>query len=61
MNKFSDAFKHLQKLFPKLSSAKIKEGILLGHVSEKLSQIYFSLKKLNKLKRSAWMSIVEVT
>ena len=43
MNKSGEGFKHLQNLFPIISSAKLNEGILLGQISEKLLQIPYLL------------------
>jgi len=60
MDKSGEGFKHIQQLFPKLSSAKINEGIFVGPDIRKLISDSKFVRKLNKVERSAWVSIVDV-
>ena len=60
MNSNGEAFKHIQKLFPKLSKAKVKGGIFVGPQVKRLMQFDSFLEKLCAVKRRAWESFVSV-
>jgi len=60
MDKYGDGLKHIHNLFPNLSAAKINEGIFVGPDIRKLISDSNFVRKLNKLERSAWISIVDV-
>ena len=60
LNPESDAFKHIQELFPKLSEAKVKAEIFVGsQVKRRMKSDSFS-EKLSAVERRAWKSFVSV-
>lgn len=56
-----EGFLHLKTLFPKLSDAKLKEGIFVGRDIRKIIKDSKFMEKLNTLEKNAWLSFVEVT
>ena len=60
INPEGEAFKHTQKLFPKLSEAKVKGGIFVGPQVKRLMQSDSFLEKLSVVERKAWESFVFV-
>ncbi|KAL7837429.1 hypothetical protein SRHO_G00271400 [Serrasalmus rhombeus] len=60
LDKESRAFNYLQDLFPKLSEAKIKAGVLVGPQIKKIIECSEFPKKLNRKERAAWNSFVAV-
>ena len=58
-DKNSDAFKHLQKLFTKISAAKIKAGDFVGQQITKILDCNEFLKELTT-KKAAWNSFTPV-
>ena len=60
LNPESNAFKHIQELFPKLSEAKIKAGIFVGPQVKRLMKSDSFSEKLSAVERRAWKSFVSV-
>ena len=60
LNPESDAFKHIQELFPKFSEAKIKAGIFVGPQVKRLLKSDSFSEKLSAVERRAWKSFVSV-
>ena len=60
LNPENDAFKHIQKLFPKLSEAKIKGGVFVGPQVKRLVKYDSFSEKLSTVERRAWESFVSV-
>ena len=60
LNPESDAFKHIQELFSKLSEAKVKAGIFVGPQVKQLMKSDSFSEKLSALERRAWKSFVSV-
>ena len=60
LNPESDAFKHIQELFPKLSEAKVKAGIFVGPQVKRLMKSDSFSEKLSAVERRAWKSFVSV-
>ena len=60
LNSEGDAFKHIQELFPKLSEAKIKGGVLVGLQVRRLMKSDSFSEKLSAVERRAWKSFVSV-
>ena len=60
LNPESDAFKHIQELFPKLSEAKVKAGIFVGPQVKRLMKSDSFSEKLIAVERRAWKSFVSV-
>ena len=60
LNSKGDAFKHIQELFPKLSEAKIKGGVLVGLQVRRLMKSDSFSEKLSAVERRAWKSFVFV-
>lgn len=56
----SEAFQYLKKKFPKISDAKLKEGIFIGPQIRQLIKDNIFNSKLNKQESKAWMSMVQV-
>ena len=60
LNPESDAFKHIEELFPKLSEAKAKAGIFVGPQVKRLMKFDSFSEKLSAVERRAWKSFVSV-
>ena len=60
LNPESDAFKHIQQLFLKLSEAKVKAGIFVGPQVKRLMKSNSFSEKLSAVERRAWKSFVSV-
>lgn len=60
LNKEGDGFKHLRKIFPKLSDAKLKEGIFVGPQIRKLLNDPEFESKLRSVELDAWKSFKSV-
>ena len=60
MNPEGEAFKHIQKLFPKLSEAKVKGGIFVSTHVKRLMQSDSFHEKLSIVERRTWESFVSV-
>ena len=60
LNPESDAFKHIQELFLKLSEAKVKAGIFVGPQVKRLMKSDSFSEKLSAVERRAWKSFVSV-
>ena len=56
----SDAFQHIQSMFPKLSIAKVKAGVFVGPQVRRLINSETFPEKLTQLQRAAWSSFVAV-
>ena len=54
-----EAFQHIQNMFPKLSVAKVKEGVFVCQVRRLINSDSF-LAKLTQLELAAWKSFVAV-
>ena len=54
MNKHGKGFQHLTEKFPKLSDAKLKEGIFIGMVCETINDLFLHL--LTENETSAWLT-----
>lgn len=61
INKESAAFQFLKQKFPKLSDAKIKEGVFVGPDIKKLIQDPSFISALNNTEKQAWNAFVDVT
>ena len=55
-----EALKHIQKLFPKLSEAKIKAGVFVGPQVKRLIDSDSFPEKLSEVERAAWTSFVSL-
>ena len=60
MNPEGEAFKHIQKLFPKLLEAKVEGGMFVGPQVKRLMQSDSFLEKLSVVERRAWENFVSV-
>lgn len=60
LNPESEALKHIQELFPKLSEAKVKAGVFVGPQVKRLIDSDSFLQKLSDVERAAWTSFVSV-
>jgi len=60
LDKTSECFKYLQTVFPRLSEAKIKEGIFDGPQIRKLFKDNVFTSKMNSVEKAAWLSFREV-
>ena len=60
LNSKSDAFKHIQELFPKLSEAKSKGGVFVGPQVKRLMKSGNFFEKLSAVERRALNSFVSV-
>ena len=60
LNPESDAFKHIQELFSKLSEAKVKAGIFVGPQVKRLMKSDSFSEKFSAVERRAWKSFVSV-
>ena len=60
LNPESDLFKHIQKLFLKLSEAKINGGVFVGPQMKRLMKSDSFPGKLSAVERRAWKSFVSV-
>ena len=60
LNPKSDAFKHIQELFPKLSESKVKAEIFVGPQVKRLMKSDSFSKKLSAVERRAWKLFVSV-
>ena len=60
LNPESDAFKHIQELFPKLSEAKVKAGIFVGPQVKRLMKSDSFSEKLSAVERRPWKSFASV-
>lgn len=60
MNKEGDGFLYLKSVFPKLSDAKLKEGIFVGPQIRQLMKDTNFDKKLNDKEFNAWVSLKAV-
>ncbi|XP_036319803.1 uncharacterized protein LOC118734189 [Rhagoletis pomonella] len=58
LDKNSESFLHLETVFPKLSDAKIKEGIFIGPQIRKLMIDENFVEKLNEVEKRAWLSFI---
>jgi len=58
--KDGDTFKYLASKFPRLSEAKLKEGVFVGPDIRKLMRDEISDTKMKEIERSAWQSFKEV-
>ena len=54
----SDAFSYLKELFPRLSEAKLKEGIFIGPQVRKLIKSTLFRDKLTEPEKCAWDGVV---
>ena len=61
LNKSGEGFKQIEMLFPKISVAKLNEGIFVGPDLRKLIANSQFVAKLSHIERNAWLSFVEVT
>lgn len=61
MDRSGDGFLYLKEKFPKLSEAKIKEGIFVGPQIRQLMKDDIFKEKLSDLEKSAWESFMKVT
>lgn len=61
MDKNCDGFLYLKEKFPKLSEAKIKEGVFIGPQIRQLIKDNIFKEKLSDLEKSAWESFIKVT
>jgi hypothetical protein len=52
----ASAFQHVMTIFPKLSEAKLKEGIFIGPQIKQLQNDVIFPRKLHKLEQKAWNS-----
>ena len=61
LNKEGESFKYLTRTFPRLSTAKLKEGIFIGpQIRELMKNTDFD-NCLNFLEKAAWQSFKDVT
>ena len=60
LNPEGEAFQHIQDMFPKLSVAKVKEGVFVGPQVRRLINSDAFSAKLTQLERAAWTSFVAV-
>ena len=60
LDKNGEAFNYLKALFPKISDAKLKEGIFVGPHFRKLLNDNIFEKRLNPQESPAWKSFVSV-
>jgi len=60
LDKSGAGFKHLEKLFPKISAAKLNEGIFVGPDVRKVIADSQFISKLSHVQRNAWLSFVDV-
>ncbi|XP_036325477.1 uncharacterized protein LOC118738673 [Rhagoletis pomonella] len=60
LDKNSESFLHLETVFPKLSDAKIKEGIFIGPQIRKLMIDENFVEKLNEVEKRAWLSFISL-
>ena len=60
LNQECDAFKHIQELLPKLSEAKIKNGVFVGPQVKRHIKSDSFFEKLSAVDRRAWKSLVYV-
>ena len=60
LNKEGDCFKYLKKKFPKLSDAKIKEGVFDGPQIRKLLKDDEFVRTMTEKEEAAWVSFREV-
>lgn len=60
MDKKGGGFLYLKEKFPKISNAKIKEGIFVGPQIRKLMKDNSFEQKLNDPKESAWECFVNI-
>ena len=56
----SEAFKHVQAMFPKLSQAKVKGGIFTGPQIRQIAWLQGIRSKVTALERDAWQSFRNV-
>lgn len=60
MNKDGAGFQYLKTKFPRISDAKLKEGIFVGPQIRELMKDEVFDSKLSKAKKRAWVAFVEV-
>jgi len=60
LDKTGETFKYFSSKFPKLSEAKLKEGVFDGPQIRKMFRDKDAVKKMNKLERAAWLSFKDV-
>ena len=60
LDKNGEAFHYIKALFPKISDAKLKEGIVIGPQIRKLLNDNIFEKRLNPQELPAWKSFVSV-
>jgi hypothetical protein len=57
MDQNSVGFMYLKNTFPRISDAKIKEGVFVGpHMGELKQDVKFAADSLSELEKSAWKS-----
>lgn len=61
LSKDGSVFQFLKQKFPKLSDAKIKEGVFVGPDINKLIQDSSFTSSLNNIEKQAWNAFVDVT
>ena len=60
MTQDGDGFKHIRKLFPNKSEAKLKQGIFIGHEIHKLQRDELFKTRLSCKEVTAWEALVLV-
>src|SRR5215469_18531406 len=60
LNKDGEGFGHLKQMFPKITEAKLKEGIFVGPQIRKVMQHVIFPTKLTDLERAAWLSFKDL-
>ena len=60
LNKDGEGFGHLKQMFPKITEAKLKEGIFVGPQIRKVMQDVIFPTKLTDLERAAWLSFKDL-
>lgn len=60
LDKNGKCFKYLQTKFPKISEAKIKEGVFDGSQIRKMFRDSNYINQMNKLEKAAWLSFQSV-
>ena len=60
MDRTGEGFTYLKNKFPKVSEAKIKEGIFVGPQIRELMRDHEFDEKLNDIEKAAWLSFKEV-
>lgn len=61
MDRDGEAFKHLKSKFPRISEAKIKEGIFVGPQIREIFKDQMFKSKLNEKERRAWVAFENIS